>query len=466
MQGTILILDGVSTNRIMLKVQLSAAWYHVVQGETLAGLLPMVRRVQPDLILCAMTLPDGNAAMVKAALRRDEALSSIPVIAVTAQNDQGARLRALAAGIDDVLCQPYDDVMLLARVRSLIRAQSQSEDLRQQGASQAFGFSEGPAGFDAPVAEADVAVLTQTPGTGAVWRARLKGRVPHRLHLHKIDDMHELLNTTTPDAIVVELCDSRSGLRLLPDLRARSATRNAAVIAVTNPANAHLAADALDRGADDVMSAGFEPEELALRLNTQIARKLRRDRMRDRVRDGLRAAMLDPMTGLHNRRYALPRLHGIADEAARTGQSFAVMLVDLDHFKHINDSYGHAAGDAVLVEAAHRLRTGLRPGDLIARVGGEEFMVVLPGASRGQALRIADRLCQRINGTPFLVPGHAAPVQVTTSIGVVVSPAEDAAARRPEPLRDVPRLIEQADRALYEAKGAGRNQVSMIAAAA
>lgn len=463
-QGTILVLDGVSTNRIMLKVQLSAAWYSVAQGDRLEGLVPLVRRVRPDLILTAMSLPDGDALDVRALLQTDEELAGIPIIAVTAENDRNANFRALGAGIEDVLSQPYDDVILLARIRSLIRAHTTTEELRIQSGAQPMGMAEPAAGFPTLLPAANIAVVTQSPGTGAIWRARLKGNTRHQLDLHKIDDIQSLLSERTPDAIIVELCDSETGLRLLADLRARSSTRHAAVIAIPNPANAYLAADALDRGADDVMPAGFCVEELVLRLETQLRRRARSESYRDTVRDGLLAALTDPMTGLHNRRFALPELHRIARNAAETGESFAVMLADLDHFKNINDVYGHPVGDKVLVETAQRLRNQLRPTDLIARIGGEEFMIVLPNTTRIEALQVADRLCRRINREPFEIGGLPEPIQVTTSIGLVLQRSET----RSKSIRsnEVPDLIEQADRALYEAKGAGRNQVSMIASAA
>lgn len=477
-QGTILILDGVSTNRIMLKVQLSAAWYHVVQADGLAGLRALVQRTRPDLIVTAMDLPDGNARDLRAALAGDDMLAAIPVIAITPQNDRAARLRALAAGIDEVLAQPLDDVLLQARIRSLIRSRSLTDDLRVQGTSSRLtGLAEPGAEFTpfgtptVPALLSEVALVTETAATGALWRARLKGGIPHRLSSYQTGNVHGLMQQPVPGAIVVELSGSGdgAGLRLLADLRARSATRHAAIIAVPNPGNPHLAAEALDRGAHDVLQGGFCADELALRLDAQLRRKARSDQLRDDVCDGLRAAVLDPMTGLFNRRYAMPKLSRIARDAVETGRSFAVMLADLDHFKQINDRYGHPSGDAVLVETARRLRAALRPEDMIARIGGEEFMIVLPDTDRDAAMATADRLCRQINTSAFVVPGARHPVSVTTSIGVVVAPPPARAPSRMalsagDHLSTA--LISQADQALYEAKDAGRNQVTLIRAAA
>ncbi|MCE8526146.1 diguanylate cyclase [Ruegeria pomeroyi] len=461
MQGTILILDGVSTNRIMLKVQLSAAWYHVVQTDRLEGIGALLRRVRPDLILCAMTLPDGTAMDAKRALLADESLAGIPMIAIAGHNDHTARLRALESGIEDVLSQPYDDVVLLARVRSLVRAYTGIEELRQQSGARDIGFAEGTTTFRGLPRIADIALVTQTPGTGAIWRSRLKDQVAHRIDLHRMEDIQHLLRDREPDVIVVELSDGVTGLRLLADLRARGATRNAAILAIPNPANAHLAADALDRGADDVMPGGFALRELVLRLETLLRRKARLDRYRCTLNARLQAALTDPMTGLWNRRHALPELDRILHEAGLTGEPYAVMLADLDHFKGINDRFGHPAGDAVLIETARRLIGQMRGGDLLARIGGEEFLIALPGVSQTQALGAASRLCARINGEPFVVPGQAQPITVTTSIGLVtVTPAGT------EPPLSPGELIAQADRALYRAKDTGRNRVSLADAAA
>jgi len=480
-QGTIVILDGVSTNRIMLKVQLSSAWFHVVQAEGLTGLGTVLRRTRPDLIVTAMTLPDGTALDLQDMLARDAVLASIPIIAITPQNDRVARLAALGAGIDEVLAQPLDDMLLQARIRSLIRARSLDDDLRLQGgAARVAGMAETAAEFSypsqstatvAPLPPANVAIVTSQPATGAVWRARLKGVVGHVLTSHQIANVQALMEQPEPDAIILELPvdGDGAGLRLLADLRARGATRNAAIIAVPNPGNLPLAAEALDRGAHDVLHGGFCADELALRIDAQLRRKARLEQIRSNVRDGLRAALRDPMTGLFNRRYAMPWLSRIARYSSENGQSFAVMLADLDHFKSVNDRFGHPAGDAVLIETARRLTAASRPDDMIARIGGEEFMIVLPVAGQNAAMAAADRLCRQINATPFDIPGVAQPVKVTISIGIAVSPpparlAEPATGEFGDHVTNL--LIGQADRALYQAKGAGRNQFTLIRPAA
>jgi two-component system cell cycle response regulator len=171
------------------------------------------------------------------------------------------------------------------------------------------------------------------------------------------------------------------------------------------------------------------------------------------MQDGLRLAMRDPLTGLYNRRFVVPQLAAIAARACEEGTPFAVMVMDLDRFKQVNDLHGHAAGDQVLIEAARRLSANLRETDVLARIGGEEFLAILPGSCTANARRVAERLCQAMDEDPIrLASGEV--LHVTVSIGVAVAGTGGEAGFAIE------RLVEQADLALLDSKGAGRNQVT------
>ncbi len=463
-QGTILVLDGVSTNRIMLKVQLTAAWYQVVQAERLTGLPALLRRTRPDLVLTAQTLPDGRAADVKRLLASDPALADVPVVAITPQNDKAARLQALADGLDDVLAYPFKDTLLLAHVRSLLRARVERQELRIKDDSQPIGFAEPAAALIAPPPASLIAILTQSTRTGSKWSRALSGQVPHPISSHTLPNLQGILSDPVPDAIVVELGRSAVGRNVLADLRSRGATRHTVLIGVMQDENPDLVAEALDWGADAVCQGGFDPDEVALRLERQIARKRRDDGLRAFLRKGLADSLTDPLTGLHNRRYAMGALDQVVRQSLHTGRSFAVMLADLDHFKSINDKYGHSGGDLVLTETASRLQRTVGKTGFAARIGGEEFMICLPDVPHNQALRVADLICDRICAEPFRFSEPQLSIPVTVSIGMrLCDPRDLVHLGNPIPVGD---LLKSADLALYAAKRAGRNQVRIRPSAA
>lgn len=157
----------------------------------------------------------------------------------------------------------------------------------------------------------------------------------------------------------------------------------------------------------------------------------------------------DPLTGLYNVRYFREILAQELERTERTLISTCLMMIDLDHFKRINDTYGHEAGNAVLQQTARLIQASTRKLDIQCRYGGEEFVVILPSTERMMALQVAERLCDNIAQTPVVVDGHS--LTVTASIGLAIHSTEK--------LHDASSLIKEADHYLYEAKQNGRNQV-------
>jgi two-component system cell cycle response regulator len=246
----------------------------------------------------------------------------------------------------------------------------------------------------------------------------------------------------------------------MSDLRSRTATRHSAVCVHLRVPSHSEAAMAFDLGADDVIDAGLDPREVAARLRRLLDRKRRDDQLRATLSDGLRLAVIDPLTGLFNRRYALAQLGRIADRAQRGDSGFAVLAIDLDRFKAVNDSFGHAAGDCVLVEVARRLSLNMRAGDLLGRIGGEEFIVALPQTTLANALALANRLRLAVEAVPVRIDPVTA-IPVTISIGLAGSGQRSSLGAEP-----VTAALARADRALLRAKACGRNQVTMDRSAA
>jgi two-component system cell cycle response regulator len=190
--------------------------------------------------------------------------------------------------------------------------------------------------------------------------------------------------------------------------------------------------------------------ELTARVRTQIRRQRLHDRLRENYERSLALALTDSLTGLYNRRYVLAHLDGLMRRGEEGGKHPAVLLFDIDNFKRINDTWGHAAGDEVLCELARRTLRDVRSFDLVARYGGEEFLVVMPETPTAVAATVAERLRLAMANTPFALSGERIEIPVTISVGVATMRDET----------DTPALLlKRADEALYAAKNAGRNKI-------
>ena len=460
MSGRILIADTSSASRILLRARLATARYAVAMAATGEEVMAALRTERPDLLIADATLPDTTGVALLRRIRADAGLARLPVILLTDTGDDAARIEALEAGADEFLVKPVDGVTLMARVRSIFRASETEEALdRRRVTVKELGFAEAATGFTGP---ATLAFVGASPAAAAGWAEGLAGLVRARISAMGPDEALTVADTgPAPDLFLVaaDLALPGDGLRLLVDLRSRAATRYAAILVLHRKGDSDAAAMALDLGADDILPAGFQPAELAIRIRKQLRRKADSDRLRATVEDGLRLAVTDHLTGLYNRRYALAHLDRMAEAARGSGRPFAVMVADVDRFKAVNDTFGHAAGDAVLAEIAARLRDNLRPGDMVARFGGEEFLIAMRDSDAAGAAAAADRLRRIVAASPIAVASLRAELTATVSIGVAVADPRDAA-------DTIPALIDRADHALLAAKAEGRNQVSLARPAA
>ena len=461
MSGRILIIDSVATNRVILKVKLLSAQYEVSAVSSVQQAEALMTTERPELIVINLGDTSEDRLTFCKSLRDNYLTSDIAILGIGTANSAMARLEALELGIKDIIPHPIDESYLLARVRSMLRQKNlHSEIWVRDSAGRALGFEEEKTAFDAPIRAHILTPSTTLHPEFVKSVSRLYAPNTHILPL----DRHVPLNEqgTAPDLYVIDataMTDPHETLfRLTADLRSRNHTRLATQLVVVAPGARDVAAIALDVGADDVVMSDASEAEIQLRCKRLHEQKRRHDRFHSKVKDGLMAAVRDPLTGLFNRRYADPYLKALAEKAQRTQQEFALMMIDIDHFKMVNDTYGHATGDAVLVGIAERLKANLRGIDLIARIGGEEFLVALPNASRDMAELTADRLRSVVNEKPFSVTGLVDPLAISVSIGVAIGGDSTAAA-----IANMEDMCLLADSALYAAKSAGRNQVSVAA---
>ena len=453
MTARILVVDDVEPNVRLLEAKLTIEYYEVLTATDGASALAIAAAERPDIILLDVMMPGMDGFETCRRLKADPVTRHIPVVLVTALDGRDDKIKGLDAGADDFVTKPIDDVILFARVKSLVRLKAVMDELREREESgRRMGVDADGAGR-LRGSGGRVLIVDDSEMQTDKMVSHLAGE--HRPVVES-DPAAALIAARGPvDLLIVNASSSGfDGLRFVAQVRSSEASRRTPILAVIDPADRPRLVKALELGVNDILPRPVDPEELLARARTQIKRKRYADFLKQKLDYSLEMAVTDALTGLHNRRYMAGQLQAMVGRAGQGGDPVAVMIMDLDHFKLVNDGFGHDAGDEVLREFAVRLATNVRAIDLPCRMGGEEFVVVMPGASLEAAARVADRIRRDIEGQPFPIMGGEEGLTVTVSVGVAASIDGDT----PEA------LLKRADEGVYEAKERGRNQVIARAA--
>jgi two-component system cell cycle response regulator len=453
MSARVLVVDDVEANVRLLEAKLTIEYFDVVSCHDGATALSLAAEAQPDLILLDVMMPGMDGFETCRRLKAQAETRHIPVVLVTALDGREDRIRGLEAGADDFLTKPIDDVILFARVRSLTRLKQVMDELREREEnSRRMGVSGDTAGRLR--AEGGRVLIVDDNARQAGVIAEALGR-EHRVTVETDAETAMTAIKGPLDLIIVNVAaEAFDGLRIVALSKSGDA-RRAPILAVVDPMDRARMVKALELGATDILPRPIDVDELSARAKTQIRRKRYTDFLREKLDYSLEMAVTDALTGLHNRRYMAGQLQALVNRAVHGGSSVAVLLMDIDHFKSVNDSFGHDAGDEVLTEFAVRLATNVRAVDLPCRMGGEEFVVVMPGASLDDAHRVAERIRRDVASAPFRIMAGRESLSITISIGVA---ATNGAGDTPE------QLLKRADEGVYEAKAGGRNKVVAKAA--
>jgi two-component system cell cycle response regulator len=270
------------------------------------------------------------------------------------------------------------------------------------------------------------------------------------LRVEEAEDGHQAVRgcrMLRPDVVLLDVeMPGLDGYTVLRILREDAELSEIPVVFLTAHAETEDVVRGLQLGAHDYLRKPFEPSELIARVSAALRVKSLQDELRRRNAELETVTRTDALTGICNRRHLEERLHGMLAAARRHRQPAAVLMIDVDHFKRVNDTLGHAGGDAVLRQVAERLHRRVRLEDVVGRWGGEEFVVLSDATDAAAAEVLAGRLLAAVGGSPFAIEG-ADDVGVTVSIGCAAG-TDDAEA-----------LLRRADTALYEAKSNGRNRV-------
>ncbi|HZD26634.1 MAG TPA: PleD family two-component system response regulator [Alphaproteobacteria bacterium] len=452
MSARILVVDDLLPNVKLLEAKLAREYFDVRTAMNGRDALEAVEREKPDIVLLDVMMPEMDGFEVCRRLKANPETAHIPVVMVTALNDTADRVQGLEVGADDFLTKPINDTALLARVRSLVRLKMMMDELRlREKTSSSFGVTE-PTAIEIDAENGHILVVEDRE----IYARNIEKALGGSHSLVVTDDPETAAQEARSgglDLIVVSLgLRQADGLRLCSQFRSMDSARQTPLLMLVDesPEEMERLVKGLDLGVNDYLIRPIDANELKARCRTQIRRKRYQDRLRANYHMSIELAVTDTLTGLYSRNYLETHLDNVVRRALGEGKPVSVLLLDIDHFKKINDTYGHAAGDEVLREFSARVQRSVRGMDLAARLGGEEFVVVMPETDAADACGVAERLCRSIAEKPFQIVDASHNIPVTVSIGAVVNhDTGDSAAE----------LLKRADQALYQAKGGGRNRV-------
>ncbi len=449
MSARILVVDDIKANVKLLEAKLKAEYYEVLTAMDGEEALKVIHESSPDIVLLDVMMPGMDGFEVCRRIRSDKQTAHIPVVMVTALDQTEDRVTGLEAGADDFLTKPVNDTALYARVKSLVRLKMMTDELMmRQSTGEKMGL----------VQDENMGLPQNVSGRILVIEDR---QLAAQQIAHTLADGNTVETELNPeealirvrsddfDLIIVSLdLQSADGLRLCSQLRAIDATRQTPILAVSDDSEMKRLLRALELGVNDYVSRPVDQHELNARVRTLLKRKKYQDKLKANIQLSFEMAITDQLTGLYNRRYMQTHLDGLVTRAQRQAKCLSLLMMDMDHFKRVNDTHGHVVGDQVLIEFARRLQRNVRGLDLACRYGGEEFVVVMPETDPESAHFVAERLREDVASHPFET--DAGPLDVTISIGIASSKTDTEEAEG---------LLKQADEALYRAKNAGRNRV-------
>jgi two-component system cell cycle response regulator len=452
----VLIVDDIPTNVRLLEARLTAEYFDVLTASSGAEALAICDVQDVDIVLLDVMMPEMDGFEVCERLKSNQQTAHIPVLMITALDQPSDRVRGLEVGADDFLTKPVDDIQLMARVKSLVRLKALTDELRARAKTgQEIAIEDAMRAMDSINSEGGRILLIDTDQRHS---ERIRGYLAASNQVDVLADPSDAALAVADGNYELALVSMALGefdpLRICSQMRTAEQSRSLPIILIADEADRPRVVRGLDLGVNDFIMRPVERNELSARVRTQIRRQRYAVELRQSVTNTLALAVTDELTGLYNRRYFDRHLTLMLDKAREQDRDMAVMLIDMDFFKSVNDTHGHDIGDAVLKEFAVRLRRNIRGVDLACRFGGEEFVVLMPDTDYRHAQNVAERVRTSVAERGFEM-GPGKPLAVTVSVGVALNESD----------ADTPEMIlKRADVALYRAKREGRNRVVFDAA--
>lgn len=450
MPGRILIVESETNTRISLKSLLAAEYFDVVCHHDAKAISSSILKFKPDIILIGTLQNSIEGYDLCRQLKLNAHSAHLPIVICASSPQSVDWTKALTNLVDDIRIYPQEKRNLVSRLRHLYRQKVELDTLKTHAHSlQQFGFN-------------DITVETPTtrlkkPKIAFVQSGNI---VPELTFKETFCDVNFVPNIDLDHAIdastdLIILPESALQHRQLAHLDARSATRNIPKMCLIDKPRPNKVNRLYELGANECLPSDCVVDHIQTRAQSLITFENYKKGLRKLLNERVKESCIDPLTGIYNRRHAQRYLTNCFNVGSQENRNLVIMMLDIDKFKSINDTLGHIGGDEILKDLTQRMSKNLRRVDLLARVGGEEFMIVIPDASLDWAHSIAERLRLTIEETPFNLQNGKISQKVTVSIGIAIkTPSHETATD----------LINSADQALYQAKTKGRNQVRVFAA--
>ncbi|MFM7363517.1 MAG: diguanylate cyclase [Cuspidothrix sp.] len=413
---TILIVDDLIQNIQVLGRTLETQGYSITYALSGKESLQRLQAIQPDLILLDLLMPEMSGLEVCEIIKKNPEYYHIPILFLTASHEEEHLIEAFEKGAADYVTKPFRATELLARVRTHIQLKRQTRQLQQ---------SEQKLNTIITYIKDGILIIDKTgvvkfanPAAAQMFDRQLPDLINHELGLPIVVEKFAEIDIIRSNGILGRAEISVANTEWLE--------QQVSIVSMR-----------------DVSDRNQIEKKLRIALNKQkvLSQKLKK------------IANTDVLTGIANRRHILFLLKKEFQRSQRYHQNFSVLIIDVDHFKYVNDTYGHPIGDIVLKEICQFLVSSLRNVDTVGRLGGEEFIVILPATELEGAIELAQRLCTQIRDLDIDITHKI--VKITVSIGVTSYQTND--------VNDTV-ILQRADDALYQAKETGRDRVIAISA--
>ena len=448
MTATILVVDDLEQNIKLLEAKLLSEYYTVITASNGKQALKALELNKIDLVLLDVMMPgmDGFEACSK--IKSNPETTHIPIIMVTALSEIADRVKGLEAGADEFLTKPIDDTALFARVKSLSRMKTGIDELKLRNSTSAE-LGGNVIELKDTFKECKILILDDD----VVQAKNIKSYiVPITEQIYGLSSLEEVdqFESFSPDIVIISCqIDGDDPLRISASLRSRPNFKNSSLMLLAEEENMPIVMKGMDLGINDYFIYPVDKSELQARIKTQLRKKQYQDDLRSELEESVDLSTKDGLTGLFNRRYFDIHIQQMVEKSKKSKQKLCILLIDMDHFKKVNDTYGHQAGDAVLKTLSSTFKSAVRITDLISRYGGEEFVISLNDVDLNHGRIIAEKIRSKVENTEFIISENTKPLKKTISVGIGEYKEGET----------IEAFIARVDKALYKAKETGRNKV-------